>query len=267
MKLECVLNGMSGVFILRVKKILGEVSSKRISLNSIGALAPMGNSYIAFQERTNAFTMMLFLLELLRENCVNEEDYIELNRLINLKNTNPELVKEEMKFELASKEKDFSKKVEAINDLDVSCEVKRDKLERLLGKFTVSNFKLMHRLRSNQRKNIENSSLYKKFRGVVIVWDNAKSHIAIHIKELLDFLGVKIVPLPVRCPEYNPIEQVWADNKYQTTKEPIDDENDLKNFFEEQFYDLVEINNYDGYWYDLIQSKRNFYQEYLKISI
>jgi hypothetical protein len=180
---------------------------------------------------------------------------------------NPDIIEEEMKFELASKEKDFSKKIEIINSLKISCGDKKAKLESLLKKFTISNGKLMYRLRFNQIENIKNSNLFKKFNNIDIVWDNSKSHIANHVKDLINFLGAKLIHLPVKCPEYNPIELTWNDNKYQTAKEPIDDENELKNFFENEFYTAVEKNNYDSYWYNLIESKRNFYQNDLETSI
>ncbi|MDR2624263.1 MAG: transposase [Methanobrevibacter sp.] len=119
----------------------------------------------------------------------------------------------------------------------------------------------MYRLRSNQITNIKNSKLSKKFNKIVIIWDNAKSHISNHVKDILKILEVKLVPLPVRCPKYNPIEHTWKDNKYETAKEPIDNENHLKEFFERKFYELVEKNSYTNYWYDLIENKRNSYDD------
>jgi len=61
-------------FYLLGENNIREVSSKRIRLNSIGALAPKGNSYLSFPERTNAFTLTEFILELLIENCTNKKD-------------------------------------------------------------------------------------------------------------------------------------------------------------------------------------------------
>ena len=66
------------------------------------------------------------------------------------------------------------------------------------------------------------------------------------------------MPLPVRCPNYNPIEYTWRDTKRETAKEPIDDENELKNFFEQEFYTLTEENNYSDYWFNLITEKKVF---------
>ena len=179
----------------------------------------------------------------------------------------PLFVENEMKMELAFKEEDFTQKIENINKLIIPCENKKEKLEKLLRKFTVSTNKLLYRLRTNQIENITTSNLFKKFKDIVIIWDNAKAHIALHVKDILKFLGIKLIPLPVRCPEYNPIEYVWQDNKYQTAKEPIDDENELKKFFKEHFYELTEKNNYSNYWFDLIEKQRIKYAENLEISL
>lgn len=246
------------------EKNIREVSSKKISLNSIGALAPRGNSYISFPDRTNAFTMVIFLLKLIKQNTNDQKIVKALDYILNLDNTDFDFVENEMKLELAYKEDDFTKKIKNINELNIPCENKKDKLEKLLRKYTVSTNKLLYRLRSNQIKNITASNLLNKFNDIVIVWDNAKAHIAHHVKDILKFLGVKLVPLPVRCPEYNPIEYTWNDNKYQTAKEPIDDENDLKKFFKKQFYELTEKNNYSDYWFDLIHKQRSYYVEELE---
>jgi len=134
------------------------------------------------------------------------------------------------------------------------------KLSRLLNKFSISDKKILYRLRTNQYKNIISSKLENKFNDIVIVWDNAKAHIANHIEELLWFLGVRILPLPVRSPQYNCIEFSWNHSKQNTAKECIDDENHLKNFFKESFYDCIEKNDYCSYWYDLIEYGRIFYK-------
>ena len=111
-----------------------------------------------------------------------------------------------MKIELLYKEGSFTEKIDSINQQNISCEDKKGKLEKLLKTFTVSRNKLLYWLRSNQMETIINSGLFNKFKDIVIVWDNAPAHIANHVKDILNFLGVKIVPLPVRCPDYNPIE-------------------------------------------------------------
>lgn len=230
-------------------------------------MAPRGNSYIAFPKKTNAYTMVAFLLNLLKLNIQDQSMINELDYIINLDSMDYDFVKNEMIMELAYKEEDFTGKIDTINKLNIPCESKKEKLERLLRKFTVSSNKLLYRLRANQMKNIINSNLLNKFNDIVIVWDNAKSHIANHVKDILNLLGVKLVPLPVRCPEYNPIEYTWGDDKYQTAKEPIDDEKELEKFFEEEFYKLTEKNNYSDYWFDLINEKRRYYADEIEIPI
>ncbi|MCC7552966.1 MAG: transposase [Methanobacteriaceae archaeon] len=51
--------------------------------------------------------------------------------------------------------------------------------------------------------------------------DNARVHIAKHVLNIAEFCGIKIIPLPPRCPEYNFIEYSWKDNKRETAKLPI----------------------------------------------
>jgi hypothetical protein len=54
------------------EKNIRKVSSKRISLNCIGALTSKEKSHISFPEKTNAFTIMIFILELLKKNTLNK---------------------------------------------------------------------------------------------------------------------------------------------------------------------------------------------------
>ena len=248
------------------EKNIRKVSSKKISLNSIGALAPRGKSYISFPKRTNAYTMVIFLLILLKKNIRDPKLIKELDFILNQNNMNQDFVENEMKMELAYKEENFTKKIDFINRQNIPCQNKKERLEKLLRNYTVSTNKLLYRLRANQMKNIKSSNLFNQFNDIVIVWDNAPPHIAHHVQEILKFLGVKLVPLPVRCPEYNPIEYTWKNDKYETAKEPIDDENELKNFFEKQFYELTEKNNFSDYWFDLIHKQRNYYAEEIKIT-
>jgi hypothetical protein len=255
------------IFYLKGEKNIREVSSKRISLNCIGALAPHGKSYISFPRRTNSFTMTKFILELLKENTNDKKILKELNILLNADNTNEKIIEEEMQMELAYKEEHLFQKIENIRKLKISYKEKKEKIDKTIRSFTVSSRKLLYRLRKNQLNNVVNSKLYKKFNETAIVWDNAKSHIANHVKEILAFFGIKRSQLPVRSPQYAPIEFTWQDNKFETAKEPIDSENELIKFFSNKFYELVENNNYTHYWYDLIQEKRNYYSDQLGITI
>jgi hypothetical protein len=209
--------------------------------------------------------MIIFLLELLKENTSDQSKIDELDSILSMNIVDSDFVEGEMKMELGYKEKDFTEKVDSINKLNISCESKKERLEKLLNRFTVSSNKLLYRLRSNQMDVISGSGLFKMFCDVVIVWDNAKAHIAHHVKDIMSFLGVRIVPLPVRCPNYNPIEYPWSDAKRETAKEPIDDENELKLFFKEQFCTLTEKNNYADYWFNLINEKREYYSDKLEI--
>ena len=210
--------------------------------------------------------MIIFILELLRANSTDGRKLEELNSLLNAVNTNEKLVEKEMQMELASKEKHLFQKIENIGKLKIHYNEKKKKIDKIIRSLTVSSRKLLYRLRKNQFDNITNSTLGKKFCKTAIVWDNAKSHIANHVKDILSFLGIKRVPLPVRSPQYNPIEYPWADDKYETAKEPIDSEKELKEFFSNEFYELVEKNNYTSYWYDLIPEKRNYYSDQLEIT-
>ena len=70
----------------------------------------------------------------------------------------PLFVENEMKMELAFKEEDFTQKIENINKLIIPCENKKEKLEKLLRKFTVSTNKLLYRLRANQIEKITSSN-------------------------------------------------------------------------------------------------------------
>ena len=254
------------IFYLKGEKNIREVSSKKISLNCIGALAPYGISYISFPERTNSFTMTIVILKLLKENTDDEKTLTELNNLLNATNTNEKLVKEEMQKELASKEKRLFQKIDGIGKLKIPYEEKREEIDKIIRSFTVSSRKLLYRLRKNQFENITDSTLYKRFKKTAIVWDNAKAHIANHVKDILEFLGVKKIPLPVRSPQYDPIKFTWANDKYKTAKKPIDSVKELKKFFSNKFHELVEKNNYANYWYNLIPEKRNHYSGQLGIT-
>jgi hypothetical protein len=254
------------IFYLKGEKNTRKVSSKRISLNCIGALASNGKSYIAFPMKTNSFTIIKFILEVLIENTTDMETLDELDKILNADNTDEKLVEKEMQMELASKESHLFKKIDYIGKLKISYKEKKKKIDKIIRSFTISSRKLLHRLRKNQFDNIMNSNLGKQFINTPIVWDNAKSHTANHVKEIFTFLGIIRVPLPVKSPEYNPIEYPWKDCKYETAKEPIDSEQELKEFFTTQFYDSVEKNNYTDYWYELIPEKREHYSNQLEIT-
>ena len=241
------------------EKNIRNVSSKKINLNSIGALSPNGTPHISFPERTNAFTIILFLLELFKKNTTDKAKIKELSDILSMADIDPCFVENEMKMELGFQEEDFTAKIDRINKLNISCENKKSRLEKLLNRFTVSSNKLLHRLRFNQKNVITNSNLSNAFNDIAIVWDNAKSHIANHVKDILNFFGVKLAPLPIKCPSYNPIEYPWADIKRETAKEPIDDEDELKSFFEKQYYTQIEKGNYTDYWFNLISEKRKLY--------
>lgn len=54
--------------------------------------------------------------------------------------------------------------------------------------------------------------------GQVLIYDNASFHKASRLKEILEKVGVAVLPLPTYSPDLNPIENYWAVAKARIRK-------------------------------------------------
>lgn len=62
--------------------------------------------------------------------------------------------------------------------------------------------------------------------GQVLIYDNASFHKASRLKEILEKVGVTVLPLPTYSPDLNPIENHWAVakariRKYRKPNQPL----------------------------------------------
>jgi transposase len=238
-------------FHLKDEKNIRKVSSKRISLNAVGALSINVKGFISFPEKTNVFTVTEYILNLMKENTINEKIKNEIDEVLNHENTEIDYIKEYIKSQIMDDEK-FNQKIEKIQKLSIDKYKKSDKITRLLNKIKVTSKKIDYQKRKNQETNILESNLKNKFKNYKILWDNARVHTSSHVKTVCDFLGIEIIQLPVKCPDYNPIEYPWADTKKSTAELPIDDEYILQKSFAENFYNHIKNNDYTNYFIKLV---------------
>jgi transposase len=54
--------------------------------------------------------------------------------------------------------------------------------------------------------------------GDIVVWDNLSSHQVAGVREAIEAVGAMLKPLPPYSPDFNPIEQVFAQLKARLRK-------------------------------------------------
>jgi transposase len=67
----------------------------------------------------------------------------------------------------------------------------------------------------------------------VLIWDNAPVHNSKKIKELIESFGHTLIFLPPYSPDFNPIENKWAELKYNIAKYHITGSDFMKSLITE----------------------------------
>ena len=87
---------------------------------------------------------------------------------------------------------------------------------------------------SKLREKLENE------KRIVLIADNYAVHRATLVKEACIILNIKIILLPTNSPQLNPIEQVWKSIKKFMSHFYLDNLEQMKRLFAEEFYRIVD---------------------------
>ena len=95
---------------------------------------------------------------------------------------------------------------------------------------------------SKLREKLENE------KRIVLIADNYAVHRATLVKEAGIILNIKIVLLPTNSPQLNPIEQVWKSIKKFMSYFYLDNLEQMKRLFAEEFYRIVDNKSFFTNW-------------------
>ena len=83
---------------------------------------------------------------------------------------------------------------------------------------------------------------------IVLIADNYVVHRATLVKEACKILNIKIVLLPTNSPHLNPIEQVWKSIKKYLSHFYLDNLEQMKKLFTEEFYRIIDNKSFYTNW-------------------
>lgn len=224
---------------------------ERLKINANGFQMVNGKSLILCQPNTRTFEFIKSLIQLRIANC----DDPEINELlINI---------------LFHEDLDETKIFEGLNQLFEEADIKGEIISfmettkcsknSLLSKIKTK----LDLLNPNKSENIENiqknliveklkeSILQEKLaneKRIVLIADNYVVHRATLVKEACKILNIKIVLLPTNSPHLNPIEQVWKSIKKYLSHFYLDDLEQMKKLFTEEFYRIVDNKSFYTNW-------------------
>jgi hypothetical protein len=195
--------------------------------------------------------------EILIKRNINQEDIVkQLNSLINAKDITDSEIKNYIQKEINPSDEEINEKIKKIGKKDISDSEKLNKTERLFKKREPTKEQINYYKLKKQKNNLFETDLEECFTDFKLFWDNATSHISKHTQKVCEYLGLKLHPFPVSCPDYNPIEKGWNNTKGKCAKIVIDDEETLQKVFEEKFHECVENNDYISYFIKLVNDLR-----------
>ena len=210
-----------------------------------------GNSLILCQPNTRTFEFIKSLIQLRIANCNNQEiNEILINILLN-----EDLDENKIFEELDRLFDEVDIKEEIISFMETTKCSKNNLLSKIKNK--------IDSLNPNKSENIENiqknliveklkeSTLHEKLaneKRIVLIADNYVVHRATLVKEACIILNIKIVLLPTNSPQLNPIEQVWKSIKKYMSHFYLDNLEQMKQLFTEEFYRIVDNESFYTNW-------------------
>jgi transposase len=105
--------------------------------------------------------------------------------------------------------------------------------------------------RKNLLKNLnteETINILAKEKKINILLDNYTTHHAELIKDITEILNINLINLPKYSPDLNPIEDVWSNTKDEVFNKFIENTEELKEFFENTYYEEVKNESYYSNW-------------------
>ena len=210
-----------------------------------------GNSLILCQPNTRTFEFIKSLIQLRIANC-NDPEINEI--LINII-YNEILDEKKISEELNSLFDEVDIKEEILTFMESTKCSKNNLLSKIKNK--------IDSLNPNKSENIENiqknliveilkeSILDEKLaneKRIVLIADNYVVHRATLVKESCKILNIKIVLLPTNSPHLNPIEQVWKSIKKYLSHFYLDNLEQMKKLFTEEFYRIIDNKSFYTNW-------------------
>ena len=224
---------------------------ERLKINANGFQMVNGNSLILCQPNTRTFEFIKSLIQLRIANC-NDPEINEI--LINII-YNENLDEKKISEELNSLFDEVDIKEEILTFMESTKCSKNNLLSKIKNK--------IDSLNPNKSENIENiqknliveilkeSILDEKLaneKRIVLIADNYVVHRATLVKEACKILNIKIVLLPTNSPHLNPIEQVWKSIKKYLSHFYLDNLEQMKKLFTEEFYRIIDNKSFYTNW-------------------
>ena len=224
---------------------------ERLKINGNGFQMINGNSLILCQPNTRTFEFIKSLIQLRIANCNDPEINEILINIIYNENLDEKKISEELNrlFD------EVDIKEEILTFMESTKCSKNNLLSKIKNK--------VDSLNPNKSENIENiqknliveilkeSILDEKLaneKRIVLIADNYVVHRATLVKEACKILNIKIVLLPTNSPHLNPIEQVWKSIKKYLSHFYLDNLEQMKKLFTEEFYRIIDNKSFYTNW-------------------
>lgn len=224
---------------------------ERLKINGNGFQMVNGNSLILCQPNTRTFEFIKSLIQLRIANCNDSEiNQILINILLH-----DDLDENKIFEELNKLFEEVDVKEEMITFIETTKSSKNNLLSKIKNK--------ADSLNPNKSENIENiqknliveklkeSALQEKLaneKRIVLIADNYVVHRATLVKDACKILNIKIILLPTNSPHLNPIEQVWKSIKKYLSHFYLDNLDQMKKLFTDEFYRIVDNKSFYTNW-------------------
>jgi len=210
-----------------------------------------GNSLILCQPNTRTFEFIKSLIQLRIANC-NDSEINEI--LINIL-FNEDLDEKKISKELNRLFEEVDIKGEIITFMETTKCSKNNLLSKIKNKADSLNPNKFENIENIQKNLIveilKESILQEKLineKRIVLIADNYVVHRAKLVKEACKILNIKIVLLPTNSPQLNPIEQVWKSIKNYLSHFYLDNLEQMKKLFTDEFYRIVDNKSFYTNW-------------------
>ena len=202
-----------------------------------------GNSLILCQPNTRTFEFIKALIQLRIANC-NDKNINEM--LINI------LLDDELDETRIFKELcDIFEQIDVENEIitlieNTACSKKSllSKIKNKVDSLNPNKFENVEEIQKNliveKLKESKLQEILENEKRIVLIADNYTVHRARLVKEACIVLNIKIVFLPTNSPQLNPIEQVWKSIKKFMSHFYLDNLEQMKQIFTEEFYRIVD---------------------------
>ncbi len=210
-----------------------------------------GNSLILCQPNTRTFEFIKSLIQLRIVNCNNQEiNEILINILFN-----EDLDENKIFEELNRLFSEVDIKEELISFMETTKCSKNNLLSKIKNKVDSLNPNKSENIEDIQKnlivEKLKETPLQDKLaneKRIVLIADNYVVHRATLVKEACEILNIKIVLLPTNSPHLNPIEQVWKSIKKYLSHFYLDNLEQMKKLFMDEFYRIVDNKSFYTNW-------------------